>query len=69
MRLIYNYQNGDYAVAHEAHTDTVTHELDGATDMTYTFDISHWSTDDFIYFTGLSEDDRVFVLEHLTCVG
>lgn len=69
MRLIYNYQNGEYAVSHEAHTDTVKTELDGADEMVYIFDISHWTEDDFIHFTTLHQDDQVGLMEGLTCIS
>lgn len=69
MKLIYNYENGDFAVSHNDYTATMKAELDGTAEMVYVFDIAHWSEDDFIYFAGLSEDDRVFALEHLTCIG
>lgn len=69
MRLIYNYQNNDFAVSHEAHTQTVTTELGGVDEMVYTFDISHWTEDDFIYFVGLNSDDQVLLMEKLTCIS
>jgi hypothetical protein len=69
MRLIYNYQNGDFAVSHNDHTKAVTTELDGATEMVYVFDIDHWTEDDFIYFTGLHADDQAELLERLNCIS
>jgi hypothetical protein len=66
MRLIYNYQTDDFAVSHSGRTGILTASLDGAEEIVHTFDISHWSSDDFMEFAGLSTHDRVQRIELLT---
>jgi hypothetical protein len=69
MKLIYNYQNGDFAVSHDTSVDAVKKELNGADEMVYIFDISHWDTDDFTHFTSLHEDEQVGYMEYLTFIS
>ena len=69
MRLIYNYQNGDFAVSHNDYTKAVTTELGEATEMVYVFDIDHWTEDDFIYFSSLDTDNQWLFMERLNCIS
>ncbi len=69
MRLIYNYQNGEFAISHSTTIEVMKTALDGAEEMVYIFDISHWTTDDFIYFSSLHADDQAESLERLNCIS
>lgn len=69
MKLIYNYQNSDFAISQDASVDAVKKELNGADKMVYTFDISHWDTDDFTHFISLHEDEQVGYIEQLAFIS
>lgn len=66
MKLEYNFTTGNYAVYPEASQNAMQGYLDTENNDVHTFDISHWTEDDFIDFVGLGKDDQVAIVEKLT---
>lgn len=69
MRLTYNFSNKGFALYPIEHEETMLFGNEGLispNDAYSTYDISHWTQDDFRDFSGANDDNRVAMLKDLT---
>lgn len=63
MRLRFDYLTGDFAVFQSEYEDAIRVEMTADDELVISYDIDHWTTEDFEHFVSLGEGDRVGLLE------